>query len=59
MKIWNKLDEVLGATMLTTITIIAMYLGYDSGAVTGCIAGIVALLAVGATKKIKEDKEAK
>ena len=48
---WSKLDEVLGASMLTGIAGAAMYLSYDFGVVQMCITGIVALLAVGAAKK--------
>ena len=54
MKIWNKLDEVLGATMLTGIATLAILLGYDGGIATACISGIIALLVVSAAKKKEE-----
>ena len=54
MKIWNKLDEVLGATMLTGIATLAILLGFDGGVATACISGIIALLCVSAAKKKEE-----
>ncbi len=48
---WNKLDEVLGAAMLTGTAMLAMVLGYNSGVAQACIAGVVALLAVQNVKK--------
>jgi hypothetical protein len=44
MEIWTKLDEVIGAGMLTFVCVLAMYLGYDSGVAQMCITGVVALL---------------
>jgi hypothetical protein len=44
MEIWTKLDEVIGASLLTAVCIIAMVLGYDSGVAQMCITGVVALL---------------
>jgi hypothetical protein len=44
MEIWSKLDEVIGAGMLTAVCVIAMILGYDSGVAQMCITGVVALL---------------
>jgi hypothetical protein len=59
MKIWEeflgRLDEVLGAGMLTAVAIIAMAIGYDSSVAQMSITGVVALLAVKATKGIKEN----
>ena len=52
---WSKLDEVLGAALLTGTAMLAMILGYDSGVAQACIAGVVALLAVQNVKK--QDKE--
>lgn len=50
MAIWSKLDEVIGASLLTAVCIIAMFLGYDSGVAQMCITGVVALLVAKATK---------
>ena len=51
MTVWNRLDEVIGASLLTGIAAMAMYTGYDHGLAQAAVAGIVALLAVGAAKK--------
>lgn len=51
MKIWDRLDEVLGAGMLTGIAVYALHLTADLSIVAGCITGIVALLAIQAAKK--------
>jgi hypothetical protein len=50
MKIWEKLDEVMGAGMLTGVAVFAMHLGYDSGVTQMCITGVVALLAAKVAK---------
>jgi hypothetical protein len=50
MKIWHKLDEVIGAILLTSTALFAMYIGYDSSVAQMSITGIVALLAVKAVK---------
>lgn len=47
---WNKLDEVMGAGMLTTMAIMAMAIGYDSAVTQMCVTGVVALLAVKISK---------
>lgn len=57
MKIWSRLDEVLGALMLTTIGMTAIMLGYDGGVAQACITGIVALLAVNAVKPKSKEEE--
>lgn len=58
MKIWDKLDEVLGALMLTSLAGMSMFLGYDGGVTQACITGIVALLVVSEMKtKSKEELE--
>ena len=44
MKIWDRLDEVVGAGMVTTIAIVAMLIGYDSSISQMCVTGIIALL---------------
>ena len=49
--VWSKLDEVVGAGMLTGIAVLAIITGYDGGVAQGAIAGIIALLAVSAGKK--------
>lgn len=51
MKIWDKLDEVLGAGMLAGIACVAMWLGVDGGVVTAATVGIVTLLAASAGGK--------
>jgi hypothetical protein len=50
IKIWHKLDEVIGAVLLTSTALVAMYIGYDSSIAQMSITGIVALLAVKAVK---------
>lgn len=50
MEIWNKLDEVMGAAMLTTVAIVAMYIGYNSGIAQMSVTGVVALLAAKVVK---------
>ena len=51
MKIWDRLDEVLGAGMVTSIAIIAMLIGYDSSISQMCVTGIIALLVSSKMKK--------
>jgi hypothetical protein len=51
MEIWSKLDEVIGAGMLTAIAAMAMFTGYDHGLAQASVAGIVALLCVRAAKE--------
>jgi hypothetical protein len=55
MRIWHKLDEVIGAMLLTSTALVAMYIGYDSSIAQMSITGIVALLAVKAVKPGKEE----
>jgi hypothetical protein len=50
MRIWHKLDEVIGAILLTSTALAAMFIGYDSSIAQMSITGIVALLAVKAVK---------
>jgi len=50
MKIWDRLDEVIGAAMLTTTALVAMLIGCDSSVAQMSITGVVALLAVKAVK---------
>ena len=45
MEIWDRLDEVIGAGLLTSIGIYGMYMGITDIAQT-CVAGIIALLVV-------------
>jgi hypothetical protein len=54
MKIWNRLDEVIGAGIVGSIAIIAMLIGYDSSISQMCVTGIIALLA---TSKIRKGEE--
>lgn len=57
MKIWDRLDEVIGSGMIATIVIVAMLIGYDSSVSQMGVTGIVALLAVnGVRSKIKGDQ---
>jgi len=51
MKVWDKLDEVLGAGMLTGVACSAMYLGVDGNVVAIAVTGIVALLGASAGGK--------
>ena len=58
MKIWSRLDEVIGAGMVATIAIVAMLIGYDSSISQMCVTGIVALLATASVRNAnKGDKE--
>lgn len=50
MSVWDKLDEVIGAGLLTGVALFAMHLGYDSGVAQMCITGVVALLAAKVAK---------
>ena len=50
MKIWNRLDEVIGAGLLTGIGLYSIYMGFSDIA-NACVAGIIALLAVKAVVK--------
>ena len=50
MKVWDRLDEVVGAGMVASIAIVAMLIGYDSSISQMCVTGIIALLA---TSKIR------
>lgn len=54
-EIWERLDGVLGAGMLTTIAIIAMFIGYDGSVAQISITGVVALLTVKAVKTVKSE----
>ena len=57
MKIWDRLDEVIGSGMIAIIVIVAMLIGYDSSVSQMGVTGIVALLAVnGVRSKIKGDQ---
>jgi hypothetical protein len=50
MKVWDRLDEVIGAALLTSTALVAMLIGYDSSVAQMSITGVVALLAVKAVK---------
>jgi len=41
----DRLDEVMGAGMLTSIAIVAMGIGYNHSVTQMCVTGVVALLA--------------
>ncbi len=47
MKIWDKLDEVIGAGMLTGIACFAMYIGFNGNVVAIAVTGVITLLAAG------------
>ena len=51
---WNeliaKVDEMYGATLLTSIAGAAMYLNINGGVVEMCITGVIALLVTKAAK---------
>ena len=57
MKMWSKLDEVLGAGMLTGVAVYALHLTADLSIVMACVTGIVALLAVQAAKNHESHTE--
>ena len=50
MAVWDRLDEVIGAGMVTSIALVAMLIGYDSSVSQMCVTGVIALLAVKAVK---------
>ena len=50
MKIWDRLDEVIGAGMVASIAIVAMLIGYDSSISQMCVTGIIALLVTNKSK---------
>ena len=58
MKIWDKLDEVLGAGMLSGVACYAIYMGFDGNLAAICATGVITLLAASAGGKDKE-KEVK
>ena len=51
---WNeliaKVDEMYGATLLTSIAGAAMYLNINGGVVEMCVTGVIALLVTKAAK---------
>jgi len=51
---WDKLDEMMVAGMLTGITILAMYTGYDHNVVAISVTGLVALVGKLASEGKKE-----
>lgn len=57
MKVWSRLDEVIGAMLLTSTALVAMIIGYDSSVAQMSITGVVALLAVKAVKINPGEKE--
>ena len=56
MKIWDRLDEVIGAGMVASIAIIAMLIGYDSSISQMCVTGIIALLATSRINRIGKEE---
>ena len=57
MKIWDRMDEVIGAGLLGGISIYAMHIGFQGEVVGMCVGGIVSLLSVAATSKKKESEQ--
>ena len=55
MKIWDKLDETIGAGILGGMAIYAMHIGFTGEVVGMCVAGIVSLLSVAAAKKKEKE----
>jgi hypothetical protein len=51
MKIWDKLDEVIGAGMLSSLACYAIYMGFDGNLAAICATGIITLLAASSGKK--------
>lgn len=51
MKIWDKLDEVIGAGLLTGVACFAMYIGFNGNVVAIAVTGIITLLAASAGGK--------
>jgi len=58
MKIWDKLDEVMGAAMLSGVACYAIYMGFDGNLAAICATGVITLLAASAGGKSNE-KEVK
>ena len=56
MKIWDKLDEVMGAMMLSSICLYCVHLNFNGNLAAICATGIITLLSVGAVKKNGGDK---
>ena len=56
MKIWDKLDEVMGAMMLSSICLYCVHLDFNGNLAAICATGIITLLSVGAVKKNGGDK---
>ena len=56
MKIWDRLDEVIGAALVTSIAIVAMFLNYDSSVTQMSVTGVVALLAAKVGKMERKEK---
>ena len=46
----GKVDEMVGAGLLTGIAGVAMYINYTGGVVEMCVTGIIALLVTKAVK---------
>jgi len=45
MKVWDRLDEVIGAALISAIAITAMVLNYDHSVAQMSVTGVVAILA--------------
>jgi hypothetical protein len=50
MEVWDRLDEVVGSSLLTCIGMYAVHMGLEEIAM-GCVAGVIAILAVKAGTK--------
>ena len=51
MKIWDKLDEVMGAGMLSAICLFCVYNNFNGNLAAICATGIITLLSVSAGGK--------
>lgn len=52
MEIWDRLDEVIGSGLLTSIAMYSIHMGLEKIA-TGCVGGIIVLLGVKSIAKAK------
>ena len=59
MKIWDKLDEVIGAGMLSGLACYAIYSGFDGNLAAICATGVITLLAANAGGKTSRKEEVK
>lgn len=48
----ERVDEMFGCGLLTSIAFYTIYVGFDGNIVGACVAGIIALLTVKEVKKV-------